>query len=74
MFLRVNSIYFYFFRELNPIKSIENTNLEVSWLSVCVHKDIVKPKLRTNLISENFIWHGINLPRQNIILVGNVYR
>ena len=57
-------------------KTLENPCLEVSRLSVYVHKDIVKPKLRSDLMSDDFssIWLEIHLPRQKRILVGNVYR
>ena len=57
-------------------KTLENPSLEVSRLAVYVHKDIIKPKLRLDLMSDDFssIWLEIHLPRQKRILVGNAYR
>ena len=57
-------------------KTLENPNLEVSRLAVYVHKDIVKHKLRLDLMSDDFssIWLEIHLPKQKRILVGNAYR
>ena len=57
-------------------KTLDNPSLEVSRIAVYVHKDIVKPKVRSDLMSDNFssIWLEIHLPRQKRILVGNAYR
>ena len=57
-------------------KTLDNPNLNVSRLAVYVHKDVINPKLRLDLMNENFssIWLEIRLPRQKSILVGNAYR
>ena len=57
-------------------KTLENPTLKVSRCAVYVHKDVVKPKLRLDLMSNEFssVWLEINLPRQKRILIGNVYR
>ena len=57
-------------------KTLENPSLEYSRVAVYVHKDIIQPKLRLDLMSDNFssVWLEIHLPRQKKILVGNAYR
>ena len=57
-------------------KTLDNPRLKVSRCCVYVHKDIIKPKLRLDLMSDEFssVWLELNLPRQKRILVGNAYR
>ena len=57
-------------------QTLENPRLNVSRCAVYVHKDVVKPKLRLDLMSSEFssVWLEINLPKQKRILVGNAYR
>ena len=57
-------------------KTLENPNLGVSRCAVYVHKDVIKPKLRLDLMSDEFssVWLEVHLPRQKKILVGNAYR
>ena len=49
-------------------KTLENPSLEVSRIAVYVHKDIVKPKVRSDLMSEDFssIWLEILTGTGNI--------
>ena len=57
-------------------KTLENPSLGVSRCAVYVHKDVVKPKLRLDLMSDDVssVWIEAHLPRQKKILIGNVYR
>ena len=57
-------------------KTLENPTLWVSRVAVYVHNDVVKPKLRLDLMTDDFIsvWLEIHLPRQKRILVGHAYR
>ena len=57
-------------------KTLENPSLNVSRVMVYVHKDIVKPKLRTDLMNDAFssVWLEIGLKRQKRLLICNAYR
>ena len=57
-------------------KSLENPTINLSRLSVFVHKDVQKVKVRHDLMDNDFssIWLEIGLLRQKPLLVGNIYR
>ena len=56
--------------------TLNNAMLNISRIAVYVHEDVVKPKLRTDLMNDTFssIWLELGLKRQKKILVCNIYR
>ena len=56
--------------------TLQNRNLNVSRVAVYVHRDVVKQKLRQDLMTENFssVWLEVGLKGNKSILVGNIYR
>ena len=56
--------------------TLQNPLLNISRVAVYVHEDVVKPKLRTDLMNDSFssIWLEVGLKRQKKILICNVYR
>jgi hypothetical protein len=55
-------------------KTLENENLNVSRVTVFIHKDLVV-KERLNLMSDTFssVWLEVGLPRKKKILICNLY-
>ena len=56
--------------------TLDNVRLNVSRIAVYVHKDLIKRKLRTDLMDEHFssVWLEVGLKDQKTVLVGNIYR
>ena len=57
-------------------ETLQNPELEVSRVALYVHKDMIKPKLRTDLMNNSYssIWIELGLPRQKRFLVCMNYR